>query len=129
LALFELAVRRGRIIESLVQDMTHQRGSSRQEKGFMTGVLSLVDVLLNAPIDGILPRIGVDDEIREAILTRSGVLGQLLKICETLEIADFDALPLLAAACGIREARLMEVQREAMLWAGAVADEVVAAGM
>lgn len=129
LALFELAVRRGRIIESLVQDVTHQMGSSRQEKGFMVGVLSLVDVLLNAPIDEVLPRIGVDEEIRDAILTRNGVLGQLLKICEALEAADFDALSVLATSCGIREARLMEAQREAMLWAGAVADEVAAAGM
>jgi EAL and modified HD-GYP domain-containing signal transduction protein len=123
LVLFELAVRRGRIIESLVQDVTHQMGSSRQEKGFMTGMLSLVDVLLHAPIDEVLPRIGIDDEIRNAILARSGVLGQLLKICEALEAADFEAVSALAISCGIREARLMEVQREAMLWAGAVADE------
>jgi EAL and modified HD-GYP domain-containing signal transduction protein len=126
LVLFELAVRRGRIIESLVQDVTHQMGSSRQEKGFMTGVLSLVDVLLHAPIDEVLPRIGIDDEIRDAILTRGGVLGQLLKICEALEAADFDVLTALASSCGIREGRLMEVQREAMLWAGAVADEAAA---
>jgi EAL and modified HD-GYP domain-containing signal transduction protein len=123
LVLFELAVRRGRIIESLVQDVTHQAGSSRQEKGFMAGVLSLVDVLLHAPIDEVLPRIGVDDEIRDAILKRSGVLGQLLKICEALEAADFNAVSALASSCGIRERRLMEVQREAMLWANAVADE------
>lgn len=129
LALFELAVRRGRIIESLVPDVTHQIGSSRQEKGFMAGVLSLVDVLLHTPIDEVLPKIGVDVEICEAVLARGGVLGQLLKICEALEIADFDALLVLAASCGIREARLMEAQREAMLWAGAVADEVIAAGM
>jgi EAL and modified HD-GYP domain-containing signal transduction protein len=129
LALFELAVRRGRLIESLVQDLTHQRGSSRQEKGFMVGMLSLVDVLLNAPITEILPRIGVDEEIRDAILTRYGVLGRMLNICEALEAADFDALSELAAACGIREARVMEAQREAMLWAGAVADEVAASAM
>ena len=123
LVLFELAVRRGRIIESLVQDMTYQMGSSRQEKGFMTGVLSLVDVLLHAPINEVLPRIGIDDEIRDAILLRSGMLGQLLRICEALEAADFDALSALATSCGIREARLMEVQREAMHWAGAFASE------
>lgn len=128
LALFELAVRRGRIIESLVQGVTHQIGSSRQEKGFMTGVLSLVDVLLHAPIAEVLPRIGVDDEIRDAILTRSGMLGQLLNICEALETANFDALSALISACGIREVRLMEVQREAMLWAEAVANEAAAAG-
>lgn len=128
LALFELAVRRGRIIESLVQDVTHQIGSSRQEKGFMTGVLSLVDVLLHAPIAETLPRIGVDEEIRDAILMRSGTLGQLLNICEALETANFDALSALISSCGIREVRLMEVQREAMLWAEAVANEVAAAG-
>ena len=80
-------------------------------------------MLLHAPINEVLPRIGIDDEIRDAILLRSGMLGQLLKICEALEAADFHALSALTTSCGIREARLMEVQREAMHWAGAFATE------
>ena len=54
------------------------------------------------------------------------MLGHLLRICEALEAADFDALSALATSCGIREARLMEVQREAMHWAGAFASEAAA---
>jgi EAL and modified HD-GYP domain-containing signal transduction protein len=116
-SLFELAVRRGRIIEALAQDLTHLMGASRREKGYMTGVLSLTDVLMHAPVDEVLPKLGVDGEILEAILSRGGMLGQLLRVCEALETADFDALSALAAACGMHEARIMDVQRAAMRWA------------
>lgn len=122
-ALFELAAKRGHMIEALVQDVTHQRGASQQDRGFMVGMLSLVDVLLGSPMAEVLPKIGVAEEIRQAILTKSGVLGELLQICEALEEADFDAVTELAESCNISLARVMEVQREAVLWANAVAEE------
>jgi len=122
-ALFELAAKRGHMIEALVQDVTHQLGASQQDRGFMVGMLSLVDVLLGSPMAEVLPRIGVAEEIQQAILTRSGVLGELLQICEALEEADFDAVTELAESCNISLARVMEVQREAVLWANTIAEK------
>lgn len=127
IALFELAARRGRFIEILVQNVTHQFGSSQQDKGFMVGMLSLVDVLLGVSPEGVLPDIGVADDIREAIMTRSGMFGALLSLCEALENADFDAIAELCAALGVTEGRVMEVQRDAMLWALSAVGEVAAA--
>lgn len=125
-ALFELAAKRGRMIELLVQDVTHQRGASQQDRGFMVGMLSLVDVLLGSPLEDILPRIGVVEEIQRAILVKSGALGVLLQICEALEAADFDTVTELAGSCSISLARVMEVQREATLWAKVIAEESAA---
>lgn len=125
-ALFELAAKRGRIIELLVQDVTHQRGALQQDRGFMVGMLSLVDVLLGAPMEEILPEIGVVEEIQQAVLIKSGTLGVLLQICEALEVSDFDTVTKLAASCSISLARVMEVQREATLWAKVVAEESAA---
>lgn len=121
--LFELAARRGRTIELLVQDVTHQRGALQHDRGFMVGMLSLVDVLLGVPMEEILPEIGVVEEIQQAVLIKSGTLGVLLQICEALEVTDFDAVSELAAGCSISLARVMEVQREATLWAKVVAEE------
>lgn len=120
-ALFEMAARRGRMIESLVLDVTHRRGSLQQDRGFMVGMLSLVDVLLGVPMEEILPQIGVIEEIQQAILTKSGTLGTLLMICESLEMADFDAVIEASGALRIPLARVMEAQREAILWTTTVA--------
>ena len=92
----------------------------------MVGMLSLVDVLLGAPMEEILPEIGVVEEIQQAVITKSGTLGVLLQICEALEVTDFDAVTELAARCSISLTRVMEVQRESTLWAKVVADESAA---
>lgn len=126
-ALFELAAKRGRMIELLVQDVTHQRGALQQDRGFMVGMLSLVDVLLGSPMEDVLPRIGVVEEIQQAILAKSGVLGTLLQICESLEAADFDAVVKAAGKYNIALARVMGAQREATAWAGAIIEENVPA--
>jgi c-di-GMP-related signal transduction protein len=120
-ALFELAAKRGHMIESLVRDVTHQMGSQRQDRGYMVGMLSLVDVLLDTPLRKVLPQIGVVEEIQQAILEKSGVLGTLLTLCEALETADFDAVIEAAGKYHIPLVRVMEVQREATLWATAIA--------
>lgn len=125
-ALLELAAKRGRMIESLVQDVTHQYSASQQDRGFIVGMLSLVDVLLGMPMDAVLSRIAVAEEIQQAILGRIGVLGVLLRLCEALEIADFDTAAELASSYHIPLTRVMEVQREATLWAGMAADESAA---
>lgn len=90
----------------------------------MIGMLSLVDVLLGAPPEEVLPKVGVADDIRQAVMMRNGMFGRLLALCEALENADFDAVAALSAECGLSEARVMEVQRDAMLWALSALGEV-----
>lgn len=122
-ALLELAMRRGRTIEELVPDVTHVRGSSWEGRGFMSGVLSLVDVLLGRPLSEVLPEMGVAEEIRQAVIQRYGMLGPLLELCEMLEKADFEGVVAFADSRKIALDRIMEVQREAWLWAGAIAEQ------
>ena len=122
-ALFEMSAKRGRMIEMLVEDATHQKGSSQQERGFMVGMLSLVDVLLGSPMDEVLPQIGVVEDIQWAIMDKAGVPGALLSLCEALEMADFDGAIEIAGRYSITLARVMDAQREAALWAHGLVGE------
>lgn len=96
--LMELALRRGRFMEFVLIYRTHQGSTALQDEAYMTGLLSLVDVLLGWTMEETVERINVADEIRRALLTHEGALGQLIELCETLEAADFDkALPIAEA--------------------------------
>jgi EAL and modified HD-GYP domain-containing signal transduction protein len=116
------------MIEQLVQDVTHMHGSSRQERAFMVGVLSLLDVLMGIPIEEAVSGVGVDEEVRQAVLTHGGVLGSLLGLCVSLQEADFEAVQAFARHWNIAPQRIMEVQQSAMLWAMTVVEQGMAGG-
>ena len=49
-------------------------------KAFLTGSLSLIDAYLQIPMEEFLHELNLDDEIKEALLNHTGILGELLYI-------------------------------------------------
>lgn len=88
--LFERAVIRGRIMELLASRIT--RDTSAADMAFITGVLSLVDALFQAPLEIILTDFNLSEEINGALLHRDGVLGKLVSVIETLEQENYDEM-------------------------------------
>lgn len=88
--LFERAVIRGRIMELLASRIT--RDTSAADMAFITGVLSLVDALFQAPLENILTDFNLSEEINQALLRRDGVLGKLISVIETLEQENYDEM-------------------------------------
>ncbi|MEN6617733.1 MAG: EAL domain-containing protein, partial [Syntrophorhabdus sp.] len=78
--LFERAVIRGRIMELLADRIAHD--ASAADMAFITGVLSLLDALLQVPIQNILAEFNVSDEIQNALINREGILGKLVSVIE-----------------------------------------------
>jgi c-di-GMP-related signal transduction protein len=58
------------------------------DSAFLTGVFSLIDVVFGADIEEALDGLALAVPIREAILHRRGVLGQLLSLAEASERGD-----------------------------------------
>jgi len=115
--LLEMAAVRGRLMETLVFRKQQQSASSEQaEEAFMTGILSLLDVLFETPMDEIISHLNLNEEICAALLDRSGRLGDLLSLAEKLEITDFDAVTLLLGRCEITLDDLLTAQLEAFNW-------------
>jgi len=119
--LLEMAAVRGRLMETLVLQKLDQSASSEQsEEAFMTGILSLLDVLFETPMDEIISNLNLNEEIHAALLERSGRLGDLLSLAEKLEMTDFDTVALLLDRCGITFDELLAAQLEAFNWRSGV---------
>ena len=119
--LLEMAAVRGRLMETLILQKLRQPTSSEQsEEAFMTGILSLLDILFETPMDEIISYLNLNEEICAALLDRSGRLGELLSLAEKLEKTDFDAVTPLLDRCDITLDELLAAQLEAFNWRSGV---------
>ena len=82
------AITRARMCELLAAGSTDQRSAG---SAFIVGLLSLLDVLLEVPMDKILSRLELSDDVRGALIGRGGPLGHPLQLVEAYERADWDA--------------------------------------
>lgn len=115
--LLEMAAVRGRLMETLVLQKLQQSASSEQsEEAFMTGILSLLDVLFETPMEEVISYLNLNEEICAALLHRSGRLGDLLSLAEKLEMTDFDVVTQLLHRCDITLDELLAAQLEAFNW-------------
>lgn len=116
--IFELAAVRGRFMElvalALEKSSPQARGAS--ENAFMTGILSLVDVVLNMKLEDIIQDLGLIEDVNVAVLERKGFLGSLLVLSEKMEIGDFDTVSKLAEDMGLSADQITQAQLEAIQW-------------
>ena len=77
----ETALHRARTCELLAERETQVRG----DQAYLVGLLSLLDSMLEAPLDSIVGPLPLADEILRALLHRQGHLGCLLAAVESYE--------------------------------------------
>ncbi len=79
--LLPIAALRAACMEELVK----ARGGDREEQdlAFMTGVFSLLDLLLAMPMDEIVGALQLPANASDALLTRTGAFGELLTLAES----------------------------------------------
>lgn len=119
--LLELALRRARFMEFIPRYRTHATRSLLQDEAYLTGILSLADVLLGWPMEKVAERLHLAHDVKAALLERAGPLGDLLSLCEKLEVADFDAVEEIAARLQLSEEAVMHSQNVALVWSNFVA--------
>jgi EAL and modified HD-GYP domain-containing signal transduction protein len=108
------AMTRARMCEQLsMRSKRRQDGGS----GFIVGLLSLLDVLLEMPMDAILAKLELSRDVCDALLTREGPLAPSLKIVEAYEQANWDSAQALAADAGISTEALPDLYVDALQWA------------
>src|ERR1039457_803398 len=108
--LLEMAVVRGRMMETLVIQKGVQ--GDQAEAAFMTGILSLLDILYEVPMSEIVQSLHVTDEISDALLSRQGQLGLLLTLAEKVETTDFESVTPLLSKCNVTLDQLLSAQLE-----------------
>jgi len=121
--LLQLAAMRGRLMELLAAEL---QGASRdlEDRAFMTGIMSLMPVLLHVPIEEVIASLSIAQDIREALVSRSGELGAMLRLVEELEKNDAGACgALIAELPGITFERVNAAMIEALTWANNIGRE------
>ncbi|CAN5218238.1 EAL domain-containing protein [soil metagenome] len=91
--LLMLATTRGRLLE-LMAGKIKPGSRNMADTAFTIGIMSLMDTLFYVPMERILEEIAVVDEVRDALLYRTGKFGDMLKLAEYIERIE-EAGPLL----------------------------------
>ena len=81
-ALMKTAVTRGRLVELFGQ---HFLEGQDRDNLFVVGVFSLLDVMLEMPMEKILENLLLPDSVSEALLQRAGMYGPFLELAEACE--------------------------------------------
>ena len=109
---------RGKTMELLVQKIQPDN-KSLKELALMTGLFSLLDVLLGQPRADLLKQLRLDESIEKALLFYEGTLGQLLRLVEHME-EDADNLVKIQADLELLKISIDDAltsQLEALRWA------------
>lgn len=115
--LLEMAATRGKLMELLVLALKGRAGREHADQAFMVGILSLIDVLFEDSMAELVGKLNLADNVKSALLRRSGDLGELLVLSESLERADFEAVNEQLEQCGLNLDQLLCAQLETISWA------------
>lgn len=122
-ALLENALVRGRMMEMLAGDLS----PALSEDFFLTGVLSLLDVILQVPASGLLEALDLPDDVKAALQERTGPYAGLLRLAEASEQTRAEAINDLCTELGIEAGKFSDAHHAALMWArgqqGGEADE------
>lgn len=115
-ALLEHALYRARFLELAGGQ---RLGKQDCDELFLIGLLSYTDVLLDLPMQEVLHRMQVVEEVRSALLKNEGRLSPYLNLVLSLQRGDHDRLEALSEALGLTHALIAEINAEALDWAAA----------
>ncbi len=112
-ALTRNAVTRGRVCELLG---AYNLDKNDQDNLFITGVFSVLDALLESPMEEILERINIPETIADALLTRTGLYGPILSLAEACVSQDTDRIQDLSDALILSADQVNDAHLRALAW-------------
>jgi EAL and modified HD-GYP domain-containing signal transduction protein len=113
-ALMKTAITRGRLTELLGQDYFEKK---ERDNLFIVGVFSLLDAILEMPMEQALEKLNLPDQVSEALLTRGGIYGPFLRLAEACEDADTGKIREIAEALVMDPDKVNACHLEALAWA------------
>ncbi len=112
--LLENALVRARLAELIAQCVMN---GNEQNDIFITGIFSLIDLLLHMPMDLALKQISLPEAVTEALLYQRGKYAPFIELAKACEEFDQERITNLAQQIGIDPLHLNEAHIEALIWA------------
>lgn len=116
-----MAACRGRFMEHLARYAGDSAGQIDQ--AYMTGMMSLLEAVLEIPMLRIVEELSLGNDIRAALLNRGGRLGEYLALIECVECLDTKCLDDKLEALSITLDQLTAAEIDAMTWANSIGKE------
>jgi EAL and modified HD-GYP domain-containing signal transduction protein len=115
------------MITSMIRGhMCRQLGTAMRQRNldqfFTAGLFSLIDAVMDRPMNDLLKVLPLIDEVKEAILHRKGSIGTALKCVEAYERCDWDRI----ACVNLDDNRIREAYLSSVSWSRSVTQEVLA---
>ena len=90
-----------------------------REEAFLLGMFSLLDALLDRPLDEALRSVGVSPTVAQALGTapEENLLSRVYRLARKYELGEWDEAERLAQACGIPALAIGDAYMEATTWA------------
>ncbi|QDQ28653.1 EAL domain-containing protein [Chitinimonas arctica] len=112
-ALMKTAVTRGRLVELMG---SHMLDGTDRDNLFIVGVFSLLDVMLDMPMDKILETLLLPESVSEALLGRTGIYGPFLELAEACEDPEMAEVPRLCEHLHLTPEMLNKAHVSALAW-------------
>ncbi len=113
-ALVRTALARAHFMEALAK----LAGEEETADDFLTGLLSVLDALLDQPMEEAVRHLALEDEVRQALVEEKGMLGARLALAKAVERGDWArAYRLVHNGLGLPVMELARAWHEALGWA------------
>jgi len=123
-ALMQTAAIRGKLLE-LIATADRPHDKNHQDRAFTVGILSLLDTLLGIEMSQIVETLSIQQDMRQALIERKGILGKQLALIEANEKGEIrKVLPMLAEQGFLEMSDLTNMELEAYIWASRISDSV-----
>lgn len=87
-----------------------------RSQAFLTGMFSLLDSLLDQPIQELIDNMMIENEIKKALISKEGVLGNLLSLAIAYEQADWETITNIRQQLNIDADVLVIAYNQALDW-------------
>lgn len=112
--LMRFSLVRGKFCE-IISDKLHD--DNNPPKAFLTGILSLIDGILNQTIDTVFELIPIHSDIKAALLGENNYLKNYLTLAKIVEQGEWKKASLLAVKLGLQPSDIYQANHLAIEWA------------
>jgi EAL and modified HD-GYP domain-containing signal transduction protein len=112
--LITAAMTRARFCEVLTQN---NHTSVDASIAFLTGLLSLIDAILDEKLENIFAKLPLAQTIKEALLFKKGEMATLINLVELIEHADWQNSNTVINTLGLDKEKVAQYYSDALIWA------------
>jgi c-di-GMP-related signal transduction protein len=122
LALVSLALSRAQFCELIAPSL-----ASQPAQFYLLGILSLLDVLLETPLDRILETLPIAPDMKSALGGDKSPAGRALELVRSLESCDWRRCEVMQHELGLAEGAIAAMYAESLRWASSMINQEIVA--